>query len=1747
MKLATFNSHKPVLITSLFVIASFFAAINVSGQQKREPDRGLVANGAYALSNIETINTTNGNLMLNIPLASLPAGRGPGFTYSLRYDSKLWNNEGTRQTDIVNPETQEPEYFNLEDISQSDTGGWQTMSFYKMEITNRLNLEPLETCGVAGPDYLKAAYIYKVRLRFPDGSVHEMRPGASTDYYGDGYFKVDPNGREYAASSTHCTTSSQLTTAGMTYYSTDGSRIRLVVDYVSGNNGVLAESNPWTLYFPDGGKVVKPLAGSGYTQRIYDRNNNYVSLGTSNGYAEDQFGRVITGSVDSSDPTKHYVIQTGVDGESLTTTIKWKEIWVYRLYDAAPGVVYCNTSRHTQSTLQSLSVVDYIELPEQTGGLRYTFDYNGVGSQPSGTNYTSGWGELKQIELPSGATVDYDYWLDGGGTLPGAANLLLNSPTQKQLTYDLEYDVGSSSTTDTWLYDIGTNYSIITGPDGGVTNQNFVDPTQVQGLFKGMVYKQVGPDGSITERVWASNAPENVSYASDVNAWVKYEFTTIPDASGDPNLTATREFFQDKNGNTTFVKEYGFAPYSGTGSVPRTNGLPIGPPSGATPLRITKTEYYNDTPDSASTTYTDTESYHLSTSPRLLDLAKSTEVQDGVTTPKSRSEMVYDYTTFSSNTKGGNLTETKSWDSLKGGATRAYSNPLTPTNSITTSATYNSYGMPLTATDANANVTQITYGLVGGYYDLYPTQTIAAYGTSIARTSSAAYDFYTGLVTTATDVDNNVSVVTEYDALGRPTKVRSAAGTPLESWTRTEYDDVNRRVVVRSDLETIGDGKKVAIQHYDQLGRVRLSRSIENIATEDPYNEAHGIKVETRYGYNDPTPTVTNDPQNTLGAYTLASNPFRAATATQATNEQSMGWTVSYAAKTGRHSEVTTFSGAGLPVAFGGSNTSSTGVVTTDIDADRTLVTDQAGKQRISKTNALGQLKDIWEVTASDANTEAITFGNPAVNLNGYKTSYSYDTLNNLTTVNQGVQTRSFTYSSLSRLLSATNPESGTISYGYDNNGNLTAKTDARGVQTAYVYDALNRVTNRNYTAPGGLANYQSTPNVSYFYDNVTNAKGKLTKVTNGTGANASTTEYGTFDILGRVTRSKQTTDGVVYGTDAAPMTYTYNLSGAMIEQKYPSGRVVKNVLDADGDLAQVQSKKNVTDIFRNYANSFVYTAAGAVSSLRLGNGKFENTQYNSRLQPTQIGLGASASTQNLLKLNYDYGTTDNNGNVKSQTITVPTIGSNAGFTANQTYTYDNLNRIKDAKEMVGTTQTWMQTFLYDRYGNRNFDTTLNRTTTIPSGCAAAVCNPAVDPATNKLVGYQFDNLGNTKTDAENRTFIYDAENKQVEVKNSSNATVGQYFYDGDGKRVKKYVPSTGETTIFVYDAAGKLVAEYSTIVEPPSTAKIAYLTNDHLGSPRINTDAVGAVTARHDYHPFGEEIATSQRTSGLGYADDTVRKQFTGYERDIETDLDFAQARMYSNTHGRFNSTDPIQFSKEHPPNPQRWNLYIYVVNNPLALVDKDGRKPRVINIFLGIKEGTEPSHIKAEGMKQWRDLAKKAPKGVTVNIYTLDEGTATAKEFIKSVTTKNTTTVYFGHSYGDNTMERGKGGVGLEFHDSQIAQADQVDGKGKTLSVDNVDAKGSSIGIFACDSGKSFDNIRSSNGTALVSMQNGPDLGTSVDTQNKVALEFARTAILGSTPQVSRDSAQTVFFMNKDNPGDQDNPGVSIRTLRP
>jgi RHS repeat-associated protein len=66
---------------------------------------------------------------------------------------------------------------------------------------------------------------------------------------------------------------------------------------------------------------------------------------------------------------------------------------------------------------------------------------------------------------------------------------------------------------------------------------------------------------------------------------------------------------------------------------------------------------------------------------------------------------------------------------------------------------------------------------------------------------------------------------------------------------------------------------------------------------------------------------------------------------------------------------------------------------------------------------------------------------------------------------------------------------------------------------------------------------------------------------------------------------------------------------------------------------------------------------------------------------------------------------------------------------------------------------------------------------------------------------------------------------------------------------------------------------------------------------------------------------------------------KFTGKERDTESGLDNFTARFYASTMGRFMSADDSKYVVA--ADPQTWNLYGYVANNPLNAVDPTGHGP--------------------------------------------------------------------------------------------------------------------------------------------------------------------------------------------------------------
>ncbi|HEX4227673.1 MAG TPA: RHS repeat-associated core domain-containing protein, partial [Bryobacteraceae bacterium] len=203
----------------------------------------------------------------------------------------------------------------------------------------------------------------------------------------------------------------------------------------------------------------------------------------------------------------------------------------------------------------------------------------------------------------------------------------------------------------------------------------------------------------------------------------------------------------------------------------------------------------------------------------------------------------------------------------------------------------------------------------------------------------------------------------------------------------------------------------------------------------------------------------------------------------------------------------------------------------------------------------------------------------------------------------------------------------------------------------------------------------------------------------------------------------------------------------------------------------------------------------------------------------------------------------------------------------------------------------------------------------------------------NRLAAASYDAAGN-QLSYSTYAMTYDAENRQTQVYDNASGSTFTYGYDGVGTRVSKTV--AGVTTQYVHDAFGNLAAEYSTAGPQDVQCKTCYLSWDQLGSTRLVTDSSANVIARHDFLPFGQEIpgGDAGRTSQWD-ADDSVNQKFTGQEHDVETALDFFQARYHANQQGRFMSVDPGQAGAD-PSNPQSWNGY--ALGHPLILVDPSG-----------------------------------------------------------------------------------------------------------------------------------------------------------------------------------------------------------------
>jgi RHS repeat-associated protein len=557
--------------------------------------------------------------------------------------------------------------------------------------------------------------------------------------------------------------------------------------------------------------------------------------------------------------------------------------------------------------------------------------------------------------------------------------------------------------------------------------------------------------------------------------------------------------------------------------------------------------------------------------------------------------------------------------------------------------------------------------------------------------------------------------------------------------------------------------------------------------------------------------------------------------------------------------------------------------------------------------------------TTAGVTTDALTGGSDA-SPTWQATTYSYNVLNNLTQVTQGTQTRSYGYDSLSRVGTATTPESGTVTTYYtDVNGNACAGdltlacrvTDARGITKTLTYDGINRITGVSYS--------DATPSVTYQYDSggaAAFALDRITKMTEGADSLAFT-----YDNFGRIATNSQVIDGTTYSVQ-----YGYNLAGQTTSITYPSGRVVTDNLDAIGRLA------SISDGTTTYVNNLTYNAAGETLGLTLGNQVQAAFSYNDHLQLATLRYFLSGAAQDVLNLQYDYGA-NNNGQIASIRYFTAPGEQNEDTTKSEYFTYDLLERLVAAHTGQVTasstaTPTWALSWNYDRWGNRLSQALIGGTASVGQP------NFTVDPNTNRITnsGFAYDAAGNMTNDSVN-AYTFDGANRMTQVGNNA----ATYAYFGP-LRIKKIVGST--TTTYIYSGS-KPIAEYvngavtkeyiyagANLVATLAGGSVTYHHPDHL-SNRAETGASGNPVRSFGHFPFGE----------TWYETGTPDKwKFTSYENDSspgESGLNYAQFRYQSAGLGRFTSADRMAGSLDAP---QSLNRYSYVLNDPVNLLDPLG-----------------------------------------------------------------------------------------------------------------------------------------------------------------------------------------------------------------
>ncbi|HBB95760.1 MAG TPA: hypothetical protein DC054_10250, partial [Blastocatellia bacterium] len=1525
-------------VSLIFVIGggSVFAqnANDIGTSAESKPGQSTAS--TYSMDKLETVNLSNGNMSLHIPLVTIGGRGSAAFAVSLAYNSKVWTPYHEQDPAYTDPFGNHIPALNhwsakFDDLAMRQPGvfalgsGWTVLYGYSLKVS-KVNIQPIRTSCSAQPDCGYKYVLTRMWLMLPDGSEVELR-----DSLTDGAPALTPtDGSNYHPPTDRA--------RGRAWHSTDGSEITYVADAE-----ISTQTDPsldgWVFY-PDGTRL-RMSGTSGMCTKIIDRNGNFITFDGST--YTDELGRQVT--LASTESTLTVTVK-GYDG--LADRVITADL---ATIGALENGVPTNLRADVRSMERPFYSGDYLRTRDGNGD---ELDWEHTDSNPH-TDLFSGsenpdpvdlhlavtslnlldgrsfhfrynqYGELAEVVYPGGGVSQIDYSAGGSGLCeagPAALRVGLNRRVtqRRSLTDGSNVDAATTYSFDSGYVD-GTLYPrTIVEAHQGSTSGTLLSSNTHYFLLRDAEYRscaegtlgdgtgyekwqnakefrtelQTGNGTTVTKRTWAQRA--SVSWPNDVgysyNWYVTYKGQEQP--PNDPRVTVEDtilengrmkrvEYDYDNFNNVVAEREYDFGDTNGsvgalTRQTLRTYGANINSNYGIVNNGICYSNLNPSDANCGSDLATDLTS--IVYQPRLL---LNETVKDGNNSQAAYSEFEYD--NYSGATNHAAIVVNSGMIKYDGTQFSSFSSTYQPrgnvtkvthwaggSNYITSFAQYDNAGNVVLSIDPKGNGSTVSYadnfgdgsnpdsGSTGTNGATFALATLLT--NALNHQSKSQYNYTLGAPAGMKDA-NGVISKTEYDSIGRPVRSTAALGLGEQVVGETTYPTASANVATASRQfdATRWQASKTIMDGFD---RVVTSWQAEDGQKADA--ASFTIRVDSVH--------------DALGRVKQISNPYR-----PGAGESAIYTTTAYDLA-GRVTSVTTPDSA---------------VVGTSYSGNEVTVTDQAEKHRKSVTDGLGRLRKVIE--------------DPTTGGFNYETDYDYDVLDDLVTVTQTGQTRSFVYDPLKRLTSATNPESGRVCYGtvdtngncqangYDANGNLVYKTDARSILTTYAYDALNRVYNRHYS--------DGTPEVTYSYDpNIANGKGRLASVS----SSVSSYSYGIYDALGRVKSATQ----IVYGqtNQTYTMNYGYDLAGHVTSISYPSGHFVSYNYDnagrsGDKDSNNLAFTGNLGDgapTPRTYSQGLVYDAGGRMTQEQFGTSTaiYNKLFYNSRGQLAEIREGVTPNNTDWERgaiINHysdlcwgmcggsqsSTAMTDNNGNLKKQDIYIPGVD---GF-ATDWFSYDALNRLQLANETYHVnssntnTDVWRQTYVYDRYGNR----TIAQGSSDTFGLSSFIPNYAASTSSNKLYGpgetdtshslIDYDPAGNQKKDHYSDGTIgkyydrsYDAENRMgaSTTTYADNSTqVSTYSYDGDGHRVKRKVGTV--ETWQVYGLGGELVAEYAASAAAASPEKEYGYRNGQLLITTTCGSGYGDPPTLHD-NPLvvGETTVQARHITELRTAINTLR-----------------------------------------------------------------------------------------------------------------------------------------------------------------------------------------------------------------------------------------------------------------------------------